>query len=194
MDRVITSKPFFTISTTAAFWLGLTRQQRTLLHCLQRSRNFWRVCSSSTSFNASPSMTIAWVGPGGRWSLRAALNSSSEPVMLKVARCLSSSASAASMASLCGLNTIKSISLLSRLQEKPMLMAVSTLSPVSTHSLIPASASKAIVSGTPSCKRSSIAVPPISVRSLSMASETISSLSSRSTIAPAARSCSLFQA
>jgi hypothetical protein len=36
---------------------------------------------------------------------------------------------------------------------RAMLMAVSTLSPVRTHTLIPAEISDAMASGTPSCER-----------------------------------------
>mmetsp|Transcript_7679 Transcript_7679/g.25051 ORF Transcript_7679/g.25051 Transcript_7679/m.25051 type:complete len:227 (-) Transcript_7679:288-968(-) len=49
-------------------------------------------------------------------------------------------------------------------QATPMLMAVSSLSPVRTQTLTPASKSAWTVSGTPSCKRSSIAVDPIKRR------------------------------
>lgn len=56
---------------------------------------------------------------------------------------------------------VKTVSLWSRsLQEYAMLTAVSCLSPVSTQICIPASRSAAIVSGTPSCSRSSIPVAP----------------------------------
>ncbi|KAH3682403.1 hypothetical protein WICPIJ_006628 [Wickerhamomyces pijperi] len=46
--------------------------------------------------------------------------------------------------------TNSSMSLPNKLQENPMLMAVSTLSPVKTQSLIPALLKRAIESGTPS--------------------------------------------
>lgn len=45
-----------------------------------------------------------------------------------------------------------------------MLTAVSCLSPVKTQSWIPASRRAAIVSGTPSCSRSSIPVAPAVIR------------------------------
>lgn len=48
----------------------------------------------------------------------------------------------------------------SSLQAYPMLTAVSNLSPVSTHTWIPASRSATMVSGTPSCRRSSMPVAP----------------------------------
>lgn len=46
------------------------------------------------------------------------------------------------------------------LQAHAMLMAVSCLSPVSTHTLIPAVCKASIVSGTSSCNRSTIPVAP----------------------------------
>ena len=49
---------------------------------------------------------------------------------------------------------------MTHLQLKAMLMAVSCLSPVRTHTTIPASRSRAMASGTPSCSRSSIPVVP----------------------------------
>lgn len=51
--------------------------------------------------------------------------------------------------------------------EYAMLMAVSGLSPVSTHTMIPASSSARTVRGTSSCSRSSTPVAPTSVRALS---------------------------
>jgi len=45
-------------------------------------------------------------------------------------------------------------------QAVPMLMAVSSLSPVSIHTWMPAARSAATASGTPFCSLSSIAVPP----------------------------------
>ncbi|ANB12539.1 hypothetical protein AWJ20_795 [Sugiyamaella lignohabitans] len=84
--------------------------------------------------------------------------------------------------------TSNSIELSRRLHEKPMLIAVSTLSPVRTQSLIPASLRRAMDSGTPSCNLSSMAVPPMSVKLRSKASATSSIFSSRLTIAAAASS------
>mmetsp|Transcript_24344 Transcript_24344/g.91943 ORF Transcript_24344/g.91943 Transcript_24344/m.91943 type:complete len:476 (-) Transcript_24344:383-1810(-) len=66
----------------------------------------------------------------------------------------------------------------SSLQVRPMLIAVSTLSPVSTHVLMPARARSEMVCGTPSCSLSSMAVAPTSSRSRSYFSATRSSASS----------------
>jgi len=58
-------------------------------------------------------------------------------------------------------------------------MAVSSLSPVATQILMPALLRSAIVSGTPSCKRSSMAVAPRRRRLCSSCSQTSSIFSSR---------------
>ncbi|RUS19671.1 hypothetical protein BC937DRAFT_87123 [Endogone sp. FLAS-F59071] len=65
----------------------------------------------------------------------------------------------------------------SRLDANPMLMAVSSLSPVSTQTLMLALRSNSIACGTPSCNLSSIAVAPNSMRSRSISSYAASTLS-----------------
>jgi len=60
----------------------------------------------------------------------------------------------------------------------PMLIAVSILSPVSTHTLMPAYLAKWIVSGTSSCNLSSIAVEPISLKPTSILASTSATFSS----------------
>ena len=69
---------------------------------------------------------------------------------------------------------------LSKLQAKPMLIAVSILSPVSTQSLMPAFLIMWLVSLTPTWSLSSIAVAPKRVNSYSSIALTASSLPSRS--------------
>jgi hypothetical protein len=59
-----------------------------------------------------------------------------------------------------------------------MLIAVSILSPVNTHTLMPASFIKAIVSATLSYNLSSIAVEPINSKSFSIFSATFAIISS----------------
>jgi hypothetical protein len=59
-----------------------------------------------------------------------------------------------------------------------MLIAVSILSPVRTHSLMPALRMCLIASGTPSCNLSSIAVEPAISKSFSISAATFSSYSS----------------
>mmetsp|Transcript_41388 Transcript_41388/g.129603 ORF Transcript_41388/g.129603 Transcript_41388/m.129603 type:complete len:292 (-) Transcript_41388:2393-3268(-) len=58
------------------------------------------------------------------------------------------------------LMVMTSISFFTSWQARPMLMAVSSLSPVKTQILMPAFMSVATVSGTSSCRRSSMAVAP----------------------------------
>mmetsp|Transcript_96067 Transcript_96067/g.277442 ORF Transcript_96067/g.277442 Transcript_96067/m.277442 type:complete len:269 (-) Transcript_96067:1506-2312(-) len=66
---------------------------------------------------------------------------------------------------------------------KPMFRAVSSLSPVSTHNLIPARRMFSMASGTPSCNLSSIAVAPRIVMDRSTPSATSASFCSRSWVA-----------
>mmetsp|Transcript_16698 Transcript_16698/g.41753 ORF Transcript_16698/g.41753 Transcript_16698/m.41753 type:complete len:248 (+) Transcript_16698:1117-1860(+) len=66
------------------------------------------------------------------------------------------------------------------LQDSAMEMAVSTLSPVSTHSRMPPAASCLMHVGTPSCSLSSMAVQPSSCRLFSTSSLSALSRSSRS--------------
>mmetsp|Transcript_24661 Transcript_24661/g.79373 ORF Transcript_24661/g.79373 Transcript_24661/m.79373 type:complete len:331 (+) Transcript_24661:1233-2225(+) len=68
----------------------------------------------------------------------------------------------------------------------PMLIAVSCLSPVSIQTLILASRRSRMVSGTPSCSLSSIAVAPTMVQSRSISSAASANNSSRPSIAFAA--------
>ena len=67
--------------------------------------------------------------------------------------------------------------------ETPMLMAVSTLSPVRTQTLMPAFFMNSIVSDTCSWRRSSIAVEPTNSRFISIFSSTYATTSSRFLIA-----------
>ena len=61
-----------------------------------------------------------------------------------------------------------SISSSSSLVEKPILIAVSILSPVNTHSLMPAALINSITSATSSYNLSSMAVEPSKVKSFSI--------------------------
>ena len=159
----------FTSSTTSAFWSGETRQHTTARHCAASGRNKSASASScSTCCRLCPSTTSANSSAGARSSARWAsavsrLRCSASPV----------SAGAAS------LTTSTLIDSEMSRQEYPMLIAVSCRSPVSTQTLIPAVCSVAIVSGTPSWSRSSIAVAPSSSRSRSTSSAARSSASTR---------------
>mmetsp|Transcript_3683 Transcript_3683/g.9268 ORF Transcript_3683/g.9268 Transcript_3683/m.9268 type:complete len:263 (+) Transcript_3683:1445-2233(+) len=77
-------------------------------------------------------------------------------------------------------------------QANPMFSAVSCLSPVSTQILIPALASVAMASGTPTCSLSSIAVAPTMIMSFSISSAAASSAPSLSSSAVVAALCSAF--
>mmetsp|Transcript_590 Transcript_590/g.1598 ORF Transcript_590/g.1598 Transcript_590/m.1598 type:complete len:341 (-) Transcript_590:711-1733(-) len=70
-----------------------------------------------------------------------------------------------------------------------MLMAVSILSPVSIHTLIPAARNAPMASGTPGCSRSSMADTPTSRISTSSMAATRSSSSSRASPAACAAAC-----
>ena len=71
------------------------------------------------------------------------------------------------------------IVLSSRPAEYPIFIAVSTLSPVNTQIIIPVYRISLIVSGTPSCNLSSIAVEPTNIRSVSSLALTSESFYSR---------------
>mmetsp|Transcript_19224 Transcript_19224/g.55149 ORF Transcript_19224/g.55149 Transcript_19224/m.55149 type:complete len:233 (-) Transcript_19224:754-1452(-) len=80
-----------------------------------------------------------------------------------------------------GLSSAEIVMPLSKTFElNPMLRAVSNLSPVSTHRLMPAFLKLTIVSGTPSCNLSSIAVAPARSRFTSISSATLASSAARS--------------
>ena len=81
------------------------------------------------------------------------------PASLRISRMASSIIESSSSLFL-GYSSKSFISSVSNAQEKPMVFAVSILSPVSTQTLMPAFLSCKIVSGTCSCNLSSIAVAP----------------------------------
>ena len=74
------------------------------------------------------------------------------------------------------------MSSLSKPAENPILIAVSTLSPVSTQTLMPTYLNAVIVSATSSCNLSSIAVDPTKVSWVSISSYRASILASLSCI------------
>ena len=76
----------------------------------------------------------------------------------------------------------RSIKLSNRPADTPIFIAVSILSPVRTHTLIPTSFMYLIVSATSSCNLSSMAVEPMSSRSPSINSSTAATFSSLSSI------------
>mmetsp|Transcript_71799 Transcript_71799/g.226843 ORF Transcript_71799/g.226843 Transcript_71799/m.226843 type:complete len:223 (-) Transcript_71799:112-780(-) len=166
---------------TRAFCKGETRQQITAAHKLPASRNLALRSSVSAQASAWPSMIMA-CSPSPSPPRALAITS---PSCLPTAACPSSLAStlsplpsAAKTSGVSEVTLCATMSLRRSEHAKPMFMAVSLLSPVSTHSLMPARARTAMQSGTPSCSLSSMAVEPRRVRSFSISSCTVSRSSS----------------
>mmetsp|Transcript_18807 Transcript_18807/g.45094 ORF Transcript_18807/g.45094 Transcript_18807/m.45094 type:complete len:209 (-) Transcript_18807:187-813(-) len=169
--RVEQLRASFIIFTTRAFCFGDTRQQTVAEHLVHNSKK------SSRSSSCVSSKTKVRVGPSMMTP-----RSREAPISL-ASSVLSWSLHSSNVSALMILNSISS---LSRAQLVPMLMAVSCLSPVSIHTLIPACVSAEIASGTPSCSLSSMAVAPSKMRFFSKraaASSIFSSLSTRETAA-----------
>ncbi|KAH3678350.1 hypothetical protein WICMUC_001583 [Wickerhamomyces mucosus] len=93
---------------------------------------------TKANFKASPSITTPKLPSGGLY-----LSSKVETISNGLSAIVSTSSPEV-------FKTSSSISLPNRLQENPMLIAVSTLSPVKTHNFMPALLKSAIESGTPS--------------------------------------------
>mmetsp|Transcript_134266 Transcript_134266/g.374239 ORF Transcript_134266/g.374239 Transcript_134266/m.374239 type:complete len:243 (-) Transcript_134266:303-1031(-) len=159
------SRTSFTIS---AFCMGLTRHAMRTEHDSATSRNsrFLRSLSRMPA-SASPVTIRACLRPPLSSNLAAA-SASVVPSFLSTVWMFISSVSTFVL--------------------KPMLRAVSSLSPVSTQSLIPASRNFTMVSGTSSCSLSSMAVAPRISIGLSISSATAASCSSRSRVARLAAS------
>lgn len=142
MATVIQVPFFFANATTSAFYLGETLQQMTDAAFKPKANNSCCVFSSEKAkVSVGPSMTIASLYEFSLTlssSLILLVNSSSE--------------------SLVSITTFISVCI--SLQLFPISIAVSYLSPVSTHTLIFVSIIFAIESDTPSCNLSSIAVDP----------------------------------
>mmetsp|Transcript_30716 Transcript_30716/g.30207 ORF Transcript_30716/g.30207 Transcript_30716/m.30207 type:complete len:236 (-) Transcript_30716:624-1331(-) len=151
------------IMTTSAFCLGETRQHSTDCAVEHRSKNSSRTLSFCVILKSvsPPTTTLVFVLAISFWSRM-------KPVIWIMTSWL-----------VVASTTKISMSCSSSAQEYPMLMAVSTLSPVNTHSLIPAFRMNAIVSATSSCSRSSIAVAPTNVNECSNFSAARASITSR---------------
>mmetsp|Transcript_61638 Transcript_61638/g.193192 ORF Transcript_61638/g.193192 Transcript_61638/m.193192 type:complete len:205 (+) Transcript_61638:592-1206(+) len=147
--------------TSSAFCMGLTRHAMRTEHCSAR----WRKCSFSYPLFMMPESAFP-VTIIALWTSRSSKDFSALP------RVVPSSSSMVWMF----------ISSVSTSVLKPMFRAVSSLSPVSTQSLMPASRSFLMVSGTLSCSLSSMAVAPRISRGLSISSATSSSRCSRSRV------------
>jgi len=171
IDKVVLrGKRFLTNMTIYAFWAGETLQARTTSTCSAPFRN--NSVSSSfilTVIRDAPAIIMACFFFGSL-SLVA--------VMIWLIFVSSYCRASRSWFSImcytiwCGWSK--------RPAETPILIAVSTLSPVSTQTLIPAFFMNRIVSATSSWSLSSIAVEPINSRLTSISSSTLATSSSRS--------------
>mmetsp|Transcript_39586 Transcript_39586/g.102483 ORF Transcript_39586/g.102483 Transcript_39586/m.102483 type:complete len:326 (-) Transcript_39586:889-1866(-) len=172
--------PFRTMRTICAFCSGETRQAMTTEQRTATGRKVFSPPQALISSRAWPVTSSATACPR---SLLARARSSNSLTLCSTASPSPWPASSVMM----------SISVLRTRVLKPMLRAVSSLSPVSTHSLIPAMRMRTIVSWTPSCSLSSMAVTPTTESCVSSLSAAAASSSSRPDNAFWASSYSTFQ-
>mmetsp|Transcript_100408 Transcript_100408/g.290007 ORF Transcript_100408/g.290007 Transcript_100408/m.290007 type:complete len:280 (-) Transcript_100408:1997-2836(-) len=156
-----------TSRTICAFCEGETRQAITTQQSMASFRNSASLPTAETSSSAWPVTSSATDLPSRAAS--AAFGSRSCCTRSSTAWLSPGEAS----------RTRMYISLLRTRVLKPMFLAVSSLSPVRTHSLMPAARTLSMVSSTPTWSLSSIAVTPTTSRSRSMVSATAASASSR---------------
>mmetsp|Transcript_19543 Transcript_19543/g.46669 ORF Transcript_19543/g.46669 Transcript_19543/m.46669 type:complete len:204 (+) Transcript_19543:1203-1814(+) len=165
----------FTSSVTLAFCRGDTRQQTTEWHSRQSARNASSASGVSTLSIAAPSTTRPAPRP-----LPVPFSADPPSWSTCCSRCPSRSATPKLFSgSSSPLRTTRGMSEVKREHETAMLMAVSSLSPVSTHTLSPAESIASTVVPTPSCSLSSTAVAPSSVRPASAASAASAMAASR---------------
>mmetsp|Transcript_7012 Transcript_7012/g.17725 ORF Transcript_7012/g.17725 Transcript_7012/m.17725 type:complete len:470 (-) Transcript_7012:1003-2412(-) len=170
---VMVSSRLRTMDTTAHFCMGVTRQHTTEMQRLVRrysspvASREGRRCSSDT-----PSITSA--------------NAVSSPFSTAAMHSRTALMAASSVKQSCTFTTVMSVVI--RLHASLMLMAVSILSPVRTHTFTPACSSDAMASGTPSCSLSSIADTPSTVSPCSTSSASAACASCRPWICSAAAS------
>mmetsp|Transcript_77480 Transcript_77480/g.224814 ORF Transcript_77480/g.224814 Transcript_77480/m.224814 type:complete len:323 (-) Transcript_77480:1555-2523(-) len=150
-----------TSATISAFCFGLTRQAMSTEHCVAISSNFFFFPGTERiSLSALPVTIIA--------------RSSNFRTAFKSLSCLSRSMTPSSSSTMAIFMLGVSTFVLN-----PMFLAVSNLSPVNTHNLIPALRTFSIASPTPTCNLSSIAVAPRISKFFSMSAATAASSSSR---------------
>mmetsp|Transcript_106898 Transcript_106898/g.309238 ORF Transcript_106898/g.309238 Transcript_106898/m.309238 type:complete len:396 (-) Transcript_106898:1318-2505(-) len=174
--------PVRTSFTIQAFCNGETLHAITTLHCIATSRKLlfrarWSICSSALPVTMSAASTSLAMAASVR-----SRNSTSS--FRKVSNSTPHGAS----------KTAISILSLSTFVLKPMLRAVSNLSPVSTQSLMPALRNRTMVLATSSCNLSSIAVAPTISKFTSILSATSANMASRSVCDVCADSKSACQA
>mmetsp|Transcript_36705 Transcript_36705/g.110928 ORF Transcript_36705/g.110928 Transcript_36705/m.110928 type:complete len:243 (-) Transcript_36705:254-982(-) len=187
--------PLLTRCTSSDFCNGATRHAMTTEHRSATSRNccvravitylvFLRRnrdlpdTSACTAPPAGPALICSRAWP-------VTINAATVPASAAARDLLSISASCSGSVgpSLYTSNTMMSISLLRTRVLKPIFLAVSNLSPVSTHSLMPASRIRTMVCWTPTCSLSSMALTPTISRPCSIFSAAAASASSRFVIA-----------
>mmetsp|Transcript_77698 Transcript_77698/g.177928 ORF Transcript_77698/g.177928 Transcript_77698/m.177928 type:complete len:305 (+) Transcript_77698:236-1150(+) len=166
---VIAEQVALTERTTAPFCSGLTRQQITALHLKANSIKAGWFSGRSAAWRQTPSMMRANSAEAG-WA-----RPSRQVIATESDTAAAFFPSSATIISRC-------MALVSSDVATPMLIAVSTLSPVSIQILSPASCRDAMVSLTSSCSWSSTAVAPQSSRSVSNWAATFSTSAARSTL------------
>mmetsp|Transcript_20084 Transcript_20084/g.50048 ORF Transcript_20084/g.50048 Transcript_20084/m.50048 type:complete len:201 (-) Transcript_20084:2312-2914(-) len=173
----------FTRLVTSAFCSGDTRQHTTEVQPLPRERNRCASSFSRAKDSDRPSITSAmstsFFSAVSHFLIPSisCCRTASRPKSWNSCRVISRSLSC--LTSSLMLTTWRSMSLRISEHACPMLIAVSCLSPVSTHTEMPARIICSMHHGTPSCSLSSIAVAPTRKRSFSMSSAMASIFSSR---------------
>mmetsp|Transcript_51381 Transcript_51381/g.143651 ORF Transcript_51381/g.143651 Transcript_51381/m.143651 type:complete len:219 (-) Transcript_51381:73-729(-) len=164
--------PSRTSRTISAFCRGETRHAMTTAHCsATRRKRAPKLCVVTTSRNWPVTSNAAPTSLGTH-AVRVLETSSSSAFSTK-------SVEAPPGSSLEQSNTMMSIPSTRTFVLKPMMRAVSSLSPVSTQSFMPAMRTRSIVSATPTCSLSSMAVAPTMSKPRSMRSATACNNSSR---------------
>mmetsp|Transcript_16130 Transcript_16130/g.32629 ORF Transcript_16130/g.32629 Transcript_16130/m.32629 type:complete len:252 (-) Transcript_16130:1974-2729(-) len=163
-----------TQSTISDFCLGLRRHPTTDLAILVRLINLVSSSGASAKCSVAPSMT------------RPYFFSPSVSTASAVQRPKARSICADVPGTSCSLIITISMSSSNVPLDRPILIAVSCLSPVKIQIAIPAWRRDRSVSGTPSCSLSSIAVTPTNVKARSISSATTSTSLSRSVKDPRA--------
>mmetsp|Transcript_1720 Transcript_1720/g.3175 ORF Transcript_1720/g.3175 Transcript_1720/m.3175 type:complete len:228 (-) Transcript_1720:1996-2679(-) len=153
MARVTLRLSFLlTSSTSSVFWRGVTLHAITTLATSLRSANFRSRRGWRAKTRVPPSTTNPKCFPSCPSCMRAV----QRPIVQSIWACVSSM--------FVSFSRTTSISSSNKPHDNPILMAVSCLSPVRIHILIPARSRSTRVSGTSSCNLSSIAVAPMSVK------------------------------
>mmetsp|Transcript_54713 Transcript_54713/g.127997 ORF Transcript_54713/g.127997 Transcript_54713/m.127997 type:complete len:240 (+) Transcript_54713:125-844(+) len=155
--------------TISAFCSGETLHAMTIVQESATSSNFFLLSSSAVIFSkAAPVTKHAFSGAPSPDPT--ALNSLTTPSNVRAISCTEIVRSGSMVWMF--MESVKTLAL------KPMFRAVSSLSPVSTQSFTPAFRMSSMVSGTPTCSLSSMAVTPTSSTSFSISAATLSNSAS----------------